>query len=45
MNMVYYWKEFCVSKWVRLDNKKTCNANIPWAYIWEGYRKDFASEI
>ena len=31
----YYWKEFCVSKWVGLDNK-TASTNSPWAYIWEG---------
>ena len=37
-----YWKEFCVSKWVGLDNKnslkqlKTANTNSPWAYIREG---------
>ena len=31
----YYWKEFWVSKWVKLDNK-TASTNIPWAYIWEG---------
>ena len=31
----YYWKEFCVSKWVELDNK-TASFNSPWAYIWEG---------
>ena len=31
----YYWKEFCVSKWVRLDNK-TASTNSPWAYIREG---------
>ena len=31
----YYWKEFCVSKWVELDNK-TASINSPWAYIWEG---------
>ena len=30
----YYWKEFCVSKWVGLDNK-TANTNSPRAYIWE----------
>ena len=38
----YYWKEFCISKWVGLDNKnslkqlETANRNSPWAYIWEG---------
>ena len=32
---VYYWKEFCLSKWVELDNK-TASTNSPWAYIWEG---------
>ena len=38
----YYWKEFCVSKWVGLDNKnslkqlKTASTNSPWAYIREG---------
>ena len=31
----YYWKEFYVSKWVKLDNK-TASTNSPWAYIWEG---------
>ena len=31
----YYWKEFCVSKWVVLDNK-TASINSPWAYILEG---------
>ena len=31
----YYWKEFCVSKWVGLDNK-TASTNSPWAYIREG---------
>ena len=31
----YYWKEFCVSKWVGLDNK-TASTNSPWAYICEG---------
>ena len=31
----YYWKEFCVSNWVGLDNK-TASTNSPWAYIWEG---------
>ena len=32
----YFWKEFCVSKWVGLDNKIT-STNSPWAYIWEGF--------
>ena len=42
----YYWKEFWVSKWVRLDNRnilktlgkhpKTASTNSPWAYIREG---------
>ena len=32
----YYWKEFCVSKWVGFDNK-TPSTNSPWAYIWEGF--------
>ena len=42
----YCWREFCVSKWVRLDNKnslkhqeygqKTAHPNSPWAYIQEG---------
>ena len=27
----YYWRGFCVLKWVGLDNK-----NSPWAYIREG---------
>ena len=31
----YYWKEFCFSKWVGLDNK-TASTNSSWAYIWEG---------
>ena len=31
----YYWKEFCVSKWVGFDNK-TASTNSPWAYVWEG---------
>ena len=31
----YYWKEFCVSKWVELDSK-TVSTNSPWADIWEG---------
>ena len=31
----YYWKEFCVSKWVGLVNK-TATTYSPWAYIWEG---------
>ena len=31
----YYWKEFCISKWVGLDNK-TASTNSPWDYIWEG---------
>ena len=31
----YYWKEFCVSKWVDLDDK-TASTNSPWTYIWEG---------
>ena len=31
----YYWREFCVSKWVGLDNK-TANTNGPWAYTWVG---------
>ena len=30
-----YWKEFCVSKWIGLDNK-TASTNSPWAYIREG---------
>ena len=45
---VYYWKEFCISKWVGLDNKnslkhkdnlkqlKTASTNSPWAHIQEG---------
>ena len=44
----YYWKEFCISKWVGLDNNslkhyenslkqlKTAGTNNPWAYIPEG---------
>ena len=43
----YYWKEFCVSKWVGLGNKnslnyenrlkqlKTASTKSPWAYISE----------
>ena len=31
----YYWKAFCISKWVGIDNK-TASTNSPWAYIWEG---------
>ena len=31
----YYWKEFCISKWVEFDSK-TASTNSPWAYIWEG---------
>ena len=31
----YYWKGFCISKWVGLENK-TASTNSPWAYIWEG---------
>ena len=30
----YYWREFCVSKWVGLTIK-TVNSNSPWAYIRE----------
>ena len=30
----YYWKEFCASQWVGLDNK-TASANSPWVYSWE----------
>ena len=39
---VYYWKEFCGSKWVGLNNKnslkqlKTASTNRPSAYIREG---------
>ena len=34
----YHWKEFCISKWVGLDNKTAtaCSTNSPLAYIWEG---------
>ena len=38
----YYRKEFCISKWVGLDNKnslkqlKTASTNSLWAYIQEG---------
>ena len=38
----YYWKEFCVSKWVGLDNQnslkqlKQLALKVQWAYIWEG---------
>ena len=42
----YYWKEFCVSKWVGLDNKNSLKhyknnlrqlaLNSPWAYTQEG---------
>ena len=28
----YYWKAFCISKWVGIDNK-TASTNSPWAYI------------
>ena len=31
----YYWKEFCISKWVGPDNKTT-STNSPWACIWKG---------
>ena len=31
----YFRKEFCISKWVGIDNK-TASTNSPWAYIWEG---------
>ena len=31
----YYWKEFCVSKWVGLT-MKTASTNSQWAYIREG---------
>ena len=31
----YYWREFCVSKWVDLT-MKTASTNCPWAYIREG---------
>ena len=41
--VAYYWKDFCLSKWVGLNNKKilqkqpkTVSTNSPWAYIWEG---------
>ena len=30
----YYWKEFCASQWVGLDNK-TASTNSPWVYNWE----------
>ena len=33
--VAYYFKKFCVSKWVGLDNK-TASTNSPWAYIREG---------
>ena len=39
----YYWKEFCVSKWVGLDNKSSLKqlaltvANSPLTCIWEGF--------
>ena len=32
----YYWKEFCVLKWVWLDNKTPSTMNSPCAYIQEG---------
>ena len=43
----YYWKEFCISKWVGFDNKnsithygnsvlKTASTNSQWAYVQEG---------
>ena len=34
----YYWREFCVSKWVAFDNKNSlkqftpANPDSPWAY-------------
>ena len=31
----YYWKEFCVSKWVALDTK-AASTKSPLTYIWEG---------
>ena len=31
----YYWKEFCISKWVGLDNK-TASTNSLRGYNWEG---------
>ena len=42
----YYWKEFCVSKLVGLDNKnslkqlKTASTNSPWVYIREGSQSE-----
>ena len=35
MGGAYYWREFCVSKWVDLT-AKTASTNSPWAYIREG---------
>ena len=31
----YYWREFCISKWVWFV-KRNNNSNSPWAYIREG---------
>ena len=37
----YYWKEFCISKWVGLDNKNSLKqlaiVNNPWPYVREGF--------
>ena len=50
----YYWKEFCVSKWVGLDNRNSLKhyenslkqLAQTWAYIGEGFiGRLFASEI
>ena len=43
----YYLKEFCVSKWVGLDNK-TASTNSPWVCLYLGgliVGRIFASEI
>ena len=43
----YYWREFCISKWVWFV-KRNNNSNSPWAYIREGLLfigRIFVSEI
>ena len=42
----YYWKEFCISKWVGLDNKTT-STNSPMGLYLGGLiiRRIFVSEI
>ena len=38
----YYWKEFCVSKLVGLDNKSSSTTNSSWLIFGRAYyRKDF----